>query len=550
MKSFIFQSALLLFAAQIFAAGDYYGKREAWLQKAEANRPTLVITEKRPVSTVNIIANPQAFQQWEALKTSGMDSLFQSAFKAQSGVVVDFGEHVTGYVDISIDVAKGTPDAPLRFKCTFGEVPAEMAMPFDPYTGGLSRAWLQDEVFTAERFPVVVNIPRRLSFRYLKIELLGSSPWFDVRIKDIVCRAQTSAKNQPAALPATVSPALERIDRVGLRTLKECMQTVYEDGVKRDQRLWLGDLYLESLANNYSYRQFDVTRRCLYLFAGVSDSEGFLPANVFEKPEPHPQEGQYFLDYALLFNVTLKDYLEASADRETVVDLWPVARRQLDIIYRYLSPDGLMNYDRAVEKWTVFFDWNEALYKGIALQGIAIYALEETYALAKSIGQEKEVANLPALIKKMRRAARKCYYNPRTGLFLDSDHGQVSYTSQVWMVLGGVVAGVEAQQALKVLETLTGAGEPVCKPGTPYAYHYYVQALVNTGLTSDARRMLDRYWGGMVDKGADTFWEVYDPDNEFLSPYGFYPMNSYCHAWSCTPVYFIRNYESGIANCE
>ena len=46
----------------------------------------------------------------------------------------------------------------------------------------------------------------------------------------------------------------------------------------------------------------------------------------------------------------------------------------------------------------------------------------------------------------------------------------------------------------------------------------------------------------MVKKGADTFWEVYDPNNDKLSPYGFYPMNSYCHAWSCTPVYFINKY--------
>lgn len=46
----------------------------------------------------------------------------------------------------------------------------------------------------------------------------------------------------------------------------------------------------------------------------------------------------------------------------------------------------------------------------------------------------------------------------------------------------------------------------------------------------------------MIHKGADTFWEVYDPQNEYLSPYNFFPINSYCHAWSCTPTYFIRKY--------
>jgi arylsulfatase A-like enzyme len=40
--------------------------------------------------------------------------------------------------------------------------------------------------------------------------------------------------------------------------------------------------------------------------------------------------------------------------------------------------------------------------------------------------------------------------------------------------------------------------------------------------------------------GADTFWEVYVPGDDFLSPYNSHLMNSYCHAWSCTPTYFLR----------
>jgi alpha-L-rhamnosidase len=31
---------------------------------------------------------------------------------------------------------------------------------------------------------------------------------------------------------------LRRIDTVSLRTLRNCMQTVYEDGPRRDRRLW------------------------------------------------------------------------------------------------------------------------------------------------------------------------------------------------------------------------------------------------------------------------------------------------------------------------
>lgn len=48
------------------------------------------------------------------------------------------------------------------------------------------------------------------------------------------------------------------------------------------------------------------------------------------------------------------------------------------------------------------------------------------------------------------------------------------------------------------------------------------------------------YWGEMIQDGADTFFELYDPSNKYTSPYGSRIINSFCHAWSGTPSYFIR----------
>ena len=50
------------------------------------------------------------------------------------------------------------------------------------------------------------------------------------------------------------------------------------------------------------------------------------------------------------------------------------------------------------------------------------------------------------------------------------------------------------------------------------------------------------YWGEMVRDGADTFYELYDPEDRYASPYGSRIVNSFCHAWSSTPSYFIRKY--------
>ena len=62
------------------------------------------------------------------------------------------------------------------------------------------------------------------------------------------------------------------------------------------------------------------------------------------------------------------------------------------------------------------------------------------------------------------------------------------------------------------------------------------------GLQDEAVKLMKEYWGKMISLGADTFWEAFDPDRPGYSPYGSPIVNSYCHAWSCTPVYLIKKY--------
>lgn len=534
--------SILVFFTTIFlnvCAQDIYAPyRQMWYKKAELYKPVLTETIKKPVHLVRLINDANAFQGWKTTTVAPASALYEKSFKEQSGVIVDFGEHLTGFFEFGVKALDKTPDAPLRFKFTFGEVPAELAVPFDPYTGDLSRAWLQDEIITVMDIPATVQIPRRLSGRYMKIELLGSSQYFDFCISDISFKAVTSAFAIPGKLAATTPRIFKDIDRVGLNTLKECMQTVYEDGPKRDQRLWIGDLYLEALANSYSYKQHDLTKRCLYILAALSAEDGRLIATILEKPEPIAQAHQIILDYSFLYNVTVKDYFEMTGDRATVEDLWPVVKKQVDIARNYCNEDGLMDFERSDKDWWLFFDWKEGLHREVALQGVTLYGLKETYELAKMLGKEKELADVPALIKKMTDAARKNYFDKKRNLFVGKIDNQVSYASQIWMILGGVCTQKEGQKVLEALKSSTDA----VIPGTPYLYHYYIQAMINCEMFVEVKEAVADYWGGMVKKGADTFWECYDPNNDYLSPYNFYPVNSYCHAWSCTPVYFIRKY--------
>ena len=372
---------------------------------------------------------------------------------------------------------------------------------------------------------------------YVKIELLGISSSFQFNFTGIRVRAVSSASGVPASLATETPTIIRQINEVGLATLSECMQTVYEDGPKRDQRLWIGDLYLEALANAYSFKNHDLTKRCLYLLASLADSAGWLSATVYERPEWKIQgRGTHCMDYSLLYGVALADYVKHSGDTATGADLWPVVKRQVEIACEALNSDGI--YDNSLKPSWLVFDWKGDLNRDASIQGLMIFAVERSYELARILGKEHEVKDWPRLATRMKAAARKAYYDCSSGLVLSGPNKQASYLSQVWMVLSGTLSTKDGAQALKNIMAKPDA----CGIGSPYAYHYWIEALIRCGLTEQARTALIDYWGGMVAKGADTFWEVYDLQNDTRSPYGFFPINSYCHAWSCTPVYFINRY--------
>lgn len=511
---------------------DYFGKqRNDWLQKAESLKPELTHKTVRPKFIVEPQKDSSAFQGIKFVKSGQkIEDLYKTDFRKIKTITLDFGDHYTGYFTFRTKLFNTPADAPLRIKFFFGELPAELNTPLDPWKGALSRAWMQDETITLTEIGKSFTIPRRVSFRYLKIELLGYSG-FDFAIDDMFVVAQTSASNTPDTLPKSASKEIADIYRVALKTLSECMQTVYEDGPKRDKRLWLGDLYLESLANAKTFKNFNLTKRCLYLFAATSGENGFVYPCCFEEPFPHPQKSNC-ISYSLLFNSTLLEYLKDTNDYETARDLWLVAKRQMELSLEYVNKDAM--HDTQKRAWR-FFDWRNGLDTTACMQAATIFALSQTRQLAEILGESGE--NWEKMERQMKEASLKNLFDKKRNVFV-CPNGQVSILSQVWFTIANV--GTRQMQQTAIKNAL--ADERSVKIGTPYATHYLIEAMIACGMKKEAKEYLINYWGSMIKKGADTFWEAYDPNNDFLSPYGFFPVNSACHAWSCTPAYFIKKH--------
>ena len=480
-----------------------------YLQKADENLPVLHKTVIRPTT--------------EEKPMAGGDSL-----------VLDLGNHYVGYLSFKVWHANWYNDAPLRLELYYCETARELEDDCDDYHGSLCRSWLQDEIINID-FPGVHTIPRRHAARYVRIKVLCTSQ--PVILSEFTFEAETSA-DMTALKPCGVTDSeLAAIDRVAVHTLRNCMQRVFEDGPKRDRRLWIGDLRLEALANYYTFGNLELTRRCLYLFGAADRNQyGVMPGYVYENPIF--VSGYWtILDYGFMFVNTLCDLYSHTGDADTFRDLYPVAKGILDSAEAHKDEQGMIDTTCG----DAFIDWCPGLHKHAALEGVYLYTLK-LWSEALEAQGNPEAATYRARLEAGRAAARQTFYDEEKGAFINPrDEYQYSVHATAWMVLGGVLQGEEAKRVL--LDVIHA--ENSVKPFTPYMHHYAVDALFLVGERAEAEQYIRRIWGGMVKDGADTFFEAYVPDDPEFSPYGDRKMNSHCHAWSCTATYFIRKYGLG-----
>ena len=498
---------------------DKFIHDEKLLAKAESYRPKI---HKSVVKPVRLFGDER-----------DISHLGEYGLKRDDKIILDFGRHIVG--TFSVDITKtGSPqDAPLYMRIKFAEMPAELQAESSDYEGWLSRSWIQEEFVHLDELPAKLELPRRYSFRYVEIRIIDTSPKWQAVFTNPQAVSESSADYSKLRKPEIHDELLSRIYDAGVTTLAECMQDVFEDGPKRDRRLWLGDLRLQALANYATFDNTDLVKRCLYLFAGMTTEEGKISANVFTRPENIPDD-TFLYEYSLFFISALYDLNNAHPDSELVRELYPVCKRQMDLTLKMFDADGKLITD---ENYPVFVDWSNDFAKDTAGQAETIYVLKQFIALAEIAG-EKDIASYREALGRISEYARKKLYDPSRKLFVAGD-GEYNIASQVWMVLAHVMTDDEHKE---ILRTMIRELFPVRGIATPYMYHCIAEALFEGGLKDEAVKLVRDYWGKMLELGADTFWEAFDPDKPEYSPYGSPIVNSYCHAWSCTPVYLISKY--------
>jgi hypothetical protein len=88
---------------------------------------------------------------------------------------------------------------------------------------------------------------------------------------------------------------------------------------------------------------------------------------------------------------------------------------------------------------------------------------------------------------------------------------------------------------------------------SPYYNYYVIRAMAEMGHREEALKWIRQYWGGMVDEGATSFWEAYDPSwyrEDFHSSLQSDNRSGYfvslAHGWSSGPTAWLMEQVLGI----
>lgn len=305
-------------------------------------------------------------------------------------------------------------------------------------------------------------------------EVIATSPEYSVSFSNVSCDCVSAiAQTKEIEAPQFSSETLQLIDQVSIFTLRDCMQEVFEDGPRRDRRLWLGDLWPQALANYATFKallkDFYLVKRCILQFAATPRQDRSIPACIFDSPELMPST-DYIFDYDALSAALVNDYVEAAGDLSLGEALYPTV---IGCLKRPLSHLGLETFIFDASKpGFKFLDWQPDLHRNAGCHGLLLYCLKAANRLASLLQKPPPFQHE---VLRMERAAH--HFLDRAGNFVSGPKQQKSYASAAWLTLSGAFAPEIARKALLgVLFDPTAV-----RPLMPYLWHYVCDPLASVG---------------------------------------------------------------------
>ena len=330
---------------------------------------------------------------------------------------------------------------------------------------------------------------------------------------------------------------LNRIWDVSACTLELTTRELYIEGAKRDRWTWSGDARQSYLMGYYLFGDSRLARDTLFYQRGG---------------DPVAMHINQIMDYTFYWFMSVREYYLYTGDRVFLEQIHDRMVSLMDFVIGRLDAKGRPH--DCPGDW-MFIDWApEELHNtgGVTSfeQMLLVEALEALSEVSETIGRGGASA-YRARAAKLRAEVVPLFWNAEKGalMHLLKDDGTLDPQLTRYPNMFGLAWGYfDAAQRESVLKNVI-FNDAVMKIQTPYMRFYELEALCRLGLRSKVLDEVRAYWGGMLDEGATSFWELYNPDEKGDAKYAMYgrPFSkSLCHAWGASPLYLFGRYVLGV----
>ena len=323
---------------------------------------------------------------------------------------------------------------------------------------------------------------------------------------------------------------LNKIWEVAEHTFRLCSGIFFLDGVKRDKWIWSGDAYQSFFVNQYLLADPDIDQRTLLALRGN---------------DPMTRHINTIMDYSLFWILGVLYHYEAYGDLEFVRQVYPKMCSLMEFCEEQLDENGFLV---GRENDWIYIDWADMDKTGaLCAEQMLFAACWQTMAqVSAALGEEN-----PEYMEKYEKLIgqiRKLYWDQEKGAFIDSfESGKRNVTrhANIFAILFHIATQEEQE---KILANVI-KNDAIPAITTPYFNFFELDMLCQTGNLEFVLNKIRNYWGGMLDRGAVTFWEEFDPEAPVETQYDMYGDRfgkSLCHAWAASPIYFLAKYFMGL----
>lgn len=317
-------------------------------------------------------------------------------------------------------------------------------------------------------------------------------------------------------------------------TLQINMREVLTEAIKRDRWLWGGDAYQAFKFVKYLCADKDTVRRSLIGLRGK---------------EPLLEHINTITDYSLYWVIGMLEYYENYGDTDFLCGMYERIASLMDFCEGREDEYGFIVGKYA--DW-IFIDWSKIDKTGAVCAEQMLY-IAANRAMAKiSEVCGRDGAKYKAKADELTARVNEFYWNGEKGAFIDSfrsGKNNVTRHANIFAIMYGIAT--EEQTASIVRNVLKN--DEITKITTPYFEGYELDVMGKIGDIDYIYDMITSYWKGMLDLGATTVWEEYNPTlsgAEHYAMYGDKFQKSLCHAWGASPIYLCGKYFLGVTGTK